>query len=257
MLLTFFCLFATVTRGAILAFLAGSAYLAWLSRRRLDFFRLVGVAAIVAGLVVGADFVVANFTNSDSVLERLFTTKLENGVPDTRSGVWKQSFSNILKKPIIGHGPYMAPRIGVEVQFWPHNVYLYYAYLVGFVGLAFYLWILFELWRITKPRAASLGSGSYVAGATIVARVMLFTFMIDQIKIDYLRNARYSFFVWMLFGLLYAIGKVARSEAEKPHALPERDPGEQPAARRVAGGPAVSSRPAIQRVAATPAVPQS
>lgn len=257
MLLTFFCLFSTVTRGAILSFMVGSVYLMWLSRRRLNFPRLVGAVALVAGLVLGADFVVSNFTNSDSVLDRLFTTKLENGVPDTRAGVWKQSFSNILKKPIIGHGPYMAPRIGVEVQYWPHNVYLFYAYIVGFVGLAFYLWFLWQLWRATRPRTLSLGEGSFSAGTTLLARVMLFTFIIDQIKIDYLRNARYSFFIWLLFGILWAIGRVARDEAaaERTTHRPGDAPGRLPESRPVRIG-AVATRPAIHRVAITPAVPR-
>jgi O-antigen ligase len=259
MLLTFFCLFATVTRGAILAFIVGAAYLIWLSRRRLNFVRLVTVVSLGSGLILGADFIVANYTNSDSVLERLFTTQLENGVPDTRAGAWKQSFSNILKKPLIGHGPYMAPRIGVEVQYWPHNVYLYYAYIVGFIGLAFYLWILWRLWQASRPRAGSLGDGPFIAGATVLARVMLFTFLIDQTKIDYLRNPRYSFFIWMLFGLVWAIGRVAREEL-----VPARRTAEVPAASQALppglgtrGSRTVAARPAIQRVAASPAVPRS
>ena len=253
MLLTLYCLFATVTRGALLSFLVGSAYLLWLSRHRLDFVRLVTVLALSIGLLFAADFIVSRYSNSGSVMERLFATKLdEHGVPDSRSGAWEQAVENISEKPVFGHGPYYADRKGVEVQYWPHNLYLFYGYIIGLVGLAFFLWMLWELWRATRPRALSLGHGTYAQGATLLARILLFVFMIDQIKIDYPRNARYSFFVWLLFGLLYAIHRVARDEeaARAPQAVAV----EPPATR---GGARVASRPAIQRVAAFPAVPPS
>ena len=253
MLLTFYCLFATVTRGALISFLAGSAYLLWLSRERLNFVKLVMILSLSIGMIAGADFVVANFTNSDSVLERLFGTKIENGIPDTRAGAWKMAAENIAAKPIIGHGPYYADRRGVEVQWWPHNVYLFYGYIVGLVGLAFFLWFLWELWRITRPRALSLGSGTYLQGGSLLARVLLFTFMIDQTKIDYLRNPRYSFFVWMLFGLLYAMGRAARDEAAQPALAPVALDATPP--RPAVARAGVALRPAIQRVSAAPAVP--
>jgi O-antigen ligase len=255
-LLTFYCLFSTVTRGAIISFMVGSIYLIWLSRHRLNFVKLVTILSLSVGLIAGADFVVANFTNSDSVLERLFATKLENGVPDTRAGAWKMAVENIADKPLIGHGPYYSARRGVEVQWWPHNVYLFYGYIVGLVGLAFFLWILWELWRITRPRSLSLGHGTYMQGASLLARVLLFTFIVDQIKIDYLRNPRYSTFVWMLFGVLYAVGRVARDEDAKaklglaPAAEPVSGPAHPGAVRM-----GIARRPAVQRVAASPAVP--
>lgn len=251
MMLTLFCLFSTVTRGAILAFLVGAFYLVWLTRHRLNFVRLVGVAFLLVGAILGGDFVVSSFTDSDSVLERLGGTKFENGMPDTRAGAWTQSMRHILKHPIIGHGPYFAPQVGVEMIYWPHNVYLFYAHIVGIVGLAFFLWLLWVLWRASRPRAQALGAGTYVQGATIVARVMLFTFIIDQLKIDYLRNARYSFYIWFLLGLIWAIGAIARRESEAAAAVGEGRAAPPSAPERAA---AVATRPAVARVSASPAV---
>ena len=253
--LTFFCLFSTVTRGAIISFMVGSGYLMWLSRHRLNFVRLVTIFAVAIPLVIGADYVVANFTNSDSVLERLMGTELKGGVPETRSEVWSQSLESVMRSPWIGHGPYMASRVGVHVQYWPHNVYIFYAYITGVFGLTFFLWFLWGLWKSSRPRAPSLGSGTWIEGATLLSRVMLFTFMIDQIKIDYLRNGRYSFFVWFLFGLIYAINHVARREATAPVRLVQDEPAPLP--NRAPGRPGrVSERPAIPRVSARPAVPR-
>jgi hypothetical protein len=130
-------------------------------------------------------------------------------------------------------------------------VYLYYAYIVGFVGLFFFLWILRDLWIASRPRAPSFGSGTYLETATVLVRVLLFTFMLDQTKIDYLRNGTYSFFAWFLFGLVYAVGNVAREEAKAraqapiESGLPQHPP-------RVRSTAAVSPRLAVS---ATPAVP--
>src|SRR5258708_18945584 len=76
-----------------------------------------------------------------------------------------------------------------------------------------YLWVLSELWGATRVRAGSLGDGTYIEGATVAARVILVMFMVDQLKIDYLRNGIYGYFIWFLFGLIMAVGNVARAEA--------------------------------------------
>ena len=245
--LTLFCLFATVTRGAILSLSAGLVYLLWLSRRRVNFVRLVGLGAVAVVLVLGADQFVSRFTRSASVLERLMGTELKGGVvPETRAGVWEQAINNILDHPVIGHGPYYPAERGLVTLYWPHSLYLFYAYIVGAVGLAFFLWILATLWKATRPRAASPGSGTWIEGATVIFRVMLLTFMVDQIKIEYLRNERYSYFVWMMFGLMMAIGNVARTEAAQRQASSE-GPAIHPGTT-LRPGPrpgAVSARPAI------------
>ena len=245
--ITLFCLFATVTRGAIISLTVAMVYLVWISRRRVDFVRLVTFGFLAIGLLGGADFIVSHYTRTGSVMERLMGTELEGGVvPETRAGVWKQASENVMKEPIIGHGPFYAADRGLVTLYWPHCLYLYYAYIVGFVGLAFFLWILAVLWRATKPRAPSPGSGTYVQGATVILRAMLVLFIVDQIKIEYLRNERYSFFIWFLFGLMIAVDQVAKREAaaaarNAPAAIPF-DPVRR---SRVSAPPAVSARPAV------------
>jgi O-antigen ligase len=248
MLLTFYCLLATVTRGAIITFVAGLIYLAWLSRKRLNFVKLTGAVALVVGLIGGGDFMVSNFTHSNSVLARLFASKLENGIPDSRVPAWKLVWEKVMQSPIIGHGPYYSIEKGVGLEWWPHNVYLYYAYITGFVGLFFFLWILRQLWIRSRPLAASFGTGTYIESATVLVRVLLFMFMLDQTKIDYLRNGTYSFFAWFLFGLILAVSGVARSEATATVAVEGRPAAETlrtPA--RALGAPrlGVSSVPAV------------
>ena len=252
MVLTFYCLLATVTRGAIITIIAGLIYLAWLSRARLNFIKVTTATCLVVGLIGGGDFIVSHFTSSDSVLTRLFASQLKNGVPDSRAGAWTAVWAEIVKSPVIGHGPYYSIEKGLGLQWWPHNVYLYYAYITGFVGLFFFLWILRELWITSKPMAASFGSGTYIQSATVLVRVMLFMFILDQTKIDYLRNGTYSFFVWFLFGLILAVCNVARLEANSLAVVegvaPARPLLERVRAQGAAGSPRMS-------VSTTPAVP--
>src|SRR4029079_6487819 len=128
---------------------------------------------------------------------------------DSRVGAWTYSTKYISEHPIIGHGTYYSIEKGLEARWWPHNVYLYYASIVGILGLSCFLWFLWELWKVTTPRTESLGSGSYVQRARLFFRVVLVMFMIDETKIEYLRNERYSFFIWFFFGLLVAVATAA------------------------------------------------
>ncbi len=258
-LLTVYCLFATVTRGAIITFLLGLVCLAWLSRTRLNFVKLTSASALVVGLIGGVDFLTSHYTKSGSLLERLFATHIENGVPDTRAPAWKAVWARVVQSPIIGHGPYYSLEKGLGLEWWPHNVYLYYAYIVGVVGLAFYLWILSRLWQATRVRALSFGDGTFIGGATVLARVILVMFMIDQLKIDYLRNSIYSYFIWFLFGLIVAIGNVASAEATSGAAAERATRGVTPAPKRWPTGSRLDQGRAHlpQSVAAVPAVKTS
>ena len=212
MTLTAFCLFATVTRGAMLTMTVGIVYLSWMSRTKLNFQKFVIGTAVLICLFFAGDFVVSSFSSSGSVLNRLERTEFVGGVPDSRVGAWAYATKYIAEHPLIGHGPYYSIEKGLEQRWWPHNLYLYTASIVGVIGLSFYLWYLWELWKVSKPRAPSLGSGSFLQGARLAFRVMLVQFMIDQTKIEYLRNERYSFFVWFFFGLFVAVCTVAENE---------------------------------------------
>jgi len=252
MILTLYCLFGTITRGAIVAFLAGLVYLAWLSRTRLNFVKLTTSTFLVVGLIVGGDFVVSTLTHSTSVINRLERSTLTNGMPDSRAPAWIAVWDKVLDSPLIGHGPYYSIEKGLGLEWWPHNVYLYYAYIVGFVGLFFFLWILRELWIISRPRAPSFGSGTYIETATVLIRVLLFVFMLDQVKIDYLRNGTYSFFAWFLFGLVLAVSNVARAEARATATVGGELQVVPPRPQRVRQTPAAAPRLAVS---SHPAVP--
>ena len=239
MALTAFCLFATVTRGAMLTMFVGIVYLSWRSRTRISFQRFVIGTSALVGLFFAGDFMLSLTGHSGSILNRLERTEFVGGVPDSRVGAWTYATKYIAEHPLIGHGPYYSIEAGLESKWWPHNLYLYNASIVGVIGLAFFLWFLWELFKVSRPRAPSLGSGSFLQGARLAFHVMLVMFMADQLKIEYLRNERYSFFIWFFFGLVLAVGTAADNEwraAQSSGVIPI-DTGRRPATPRVAVAP--------------------
>jgi hypothetical protein len=137
----------------------------------------------------------------DSVMERMFSTTFENGMPDTAPGHGNRR-GDILNHPIIGHGP-ITRRRRVTIVWWPHNV-SYHASSSGSSGLCFSG----SVGIVESPaRAPSLAAGSYIDGLTIVTGHAV-TFMVDQTRSD-LRNARFRFHL-ALPGLIWRFGRVAR-----------------------------------------------
>jgi O-antigen ligase len=210
-----FILFATLTRGAMIALAVGVLYLAWLVRRHLTFVNVSVVSALLVVVFLAMNYVVANFTTSGDMIGRLLdpqTVAFKDGLPEGRAVIWQQAFERWMEHPLTGHGPYYSLQRGTTFWYWPHNLYLYVANLVGAVGLSFFLWLLLTLWRITYPKVRDLVQSSYAAGFLVIAHVQLLVFVIDQTKIEYLRNPTYQFQVWVTFAYMVAAARVAADE---------------------------------------------
>jgi O-antigen ligase len=185
-------------------------YLFFTIRRTLNPVRFVSAVTAIIVLAISMNFVVAKYTNSGDMFERLATTKVVHGVvPEAREGAWTNAWNRIWVHPILGQGPYYDELEGHEF-WWPHNVYLFIANLYGFPGLGLYLALLFGLWTIMRPKVDDLRHPSYADAYLIVARTQLIMFALNELKIDYLRNPIYQFQVWQMFGTWTAAYLVAR-----------------------------------------------
>ncbi len=212
LVLDVFVLFATVTRGALIALAIGLGYLLWIVRRRLNFVMLVTTIAIVVALFGGMDFYVGHFTRSASVSARFTQERQFVGiVPADRLESWTHAFERMLEHPFIGHGPYYSARTGLRLWTWPHCLYLLVGNNVGFIGLGIFLWMLWTLFRLSRPPTDDLRRGPYLQSYLIIARVQMVVFLIDEIKIEFLRNANYQFQIWVMFALLVAAQQVDRA----------------------------------------------
>ena len=86
------------------------------------------------------------------------------------------------------------------------------ANLIGFPGLLFYLWLLFGMVMLLRHTVDDLRHESYADAYLVVARTQLFLFMLNELKIDFLRNPIYQYQVWMWFGTWTAAALVSRED---------------------------------------------
>jgi hypothetical protein len=209
-LFNLYTMFTTVTRGVIVALIGALPYLFYRIRRRLNPVKLMTTVSAILALAFAMNFFVAKFTNTGDMFERLMGTKVVHGfVPEAREGAWTNALKRSLVHPILGQGPYYGEIPGYE-QWWPHNVYLFIANIIGFPGLGFYLMFLFGLWKILLPVVDDLRHDSYADSYLLIARTQMIVFLLNEFKIDFLRNPVYQFQVWLLFGTWCAGYLVAR-----------------------------------------------
>ncbi len=226
-LFNLYTMFTTVTRGVIFALMATLPYMYFVIRRRLHPVKLLTSVVVIIVLAVSMNYVVATYTNTGDVFLRMSETKVVHGVvPEAREVVWANGWNRALEHPILGQGPYFGEMQGYDF-WWPHNIYLFVANLVGFPGLFFFLALLFGMVRILRPVVDDLRHASYADAYLIVARTQLFMFMLNEMKIDYLRNTIYVYQVWMWFGswvAAYLVSRDAGVRAGKFIAAPETPP---------------------------------
>jgi O-antigen ligase len=211
--LVLFVLFATVTRGSIIALAIGTAYLIWTSRRRLSFVALVMVGVTLFAGFQSMNYYVANFTRSGSVVSRFGenTTKMVGFLPEARATIWLAAWNRCLEHPFIGHGPYYSVMEGTRTYFWPHNLYLFVANNVGLIGLGIFLWLLWTLLRISRPQTDDLRHGDFMRSYMIIAQSQMIVFLIDETKIDFMRNGNYQLQVWLMFALITAAYQITHT----------------------------------------------
>lgn len=225
--LTFFIMFATVTRGGIMALALGMIYLLWILRKRISFPKVALAVGTAVAAFLAMNFYVANFTKSGDLIARLAdpnSWQFESGMPLSRASIWQDAFERMMLHPIIGHGPFYDTAKGIDFWYWPHNGYLYIGNLVGFVGLACFLWLLFTLLKISRPISLDLRDENYARAYLVIAHVQLVVFAIDQTKIDFLRNPIYPFQVWLLFAYIISAHRLAQAPPLTPTSSPTSAP---------------------------------
>ena len=233
-LLTAICLFSvytmftTVTRGVIIALLVALPYIFFMIRRRLNPVKFMTAVTVILVLFFAMNFTVSKFTNSGDMFERLGTTKVVHGfVPEARAGAWTNAWNRSFVHPLIGQGPYYGPIEGYEL-WWPHNVYLFYANLVGYPGLGFFLMILFGLAVQLRPVVDDLRHESYADAYLIIAGAQMIMFVLNELKIDYLRNPIYQFQVWQLFATWTAAYLISMQYGVRAQTARVSAPGKPP-----------------------------
>jgi O-antigen ligase len=152
---------ATMTRAVWLSFAGTVLALISLSgnarRRRRMFFALLAVIILGCGVVL----------SSKEFAGTLNDRFQEQGPVDFRKAVYTGGWAMFLERPLTGWGfhrmPAELPRFVSgydESVLYPHNTYLELLVEHGVVGLALYIWLMWEFWRLGRgaiPAAESEG----------------------------------------------------------------------------------------------------
>lgn len=218
-----FLMFATVTRGAFITLVVGLAYMGIISRRDLNPLRLLTIAGAFAMMIFILEAFVARYTVSGSLFDRLVRTTFERGViPENRYIGWKQGIQRGMWHPFFGNGPALDWAKDVLVPVFPHSGYLFLLDMTGFFGLFAYLFLLYRLTRTSLMGfRSSLVSSPFPHAFMKVLHVWLVMFMLDQIKIEYLRNNIYLYYVWLFFALIPATRNIIlKTERERAASAP-------------------------------------
>lgn len=150
---------ATKTRAVWLSFAASIVALPFLTADR----RLRRACLLMCAGGVLSLFAIYAFTDGHrSLAERLE----ENGPVKFRMAVYEAGWEMFLKKPILGWGASamqteLSRRISDfhQEQYYFHNTYLEILVQSGMLGLALYLWVIVDVFRVGRDRGSSLSSG--------------------------------------------------------------------------------------------------
>ncbi|HEX4784610.1 MAG TPA: O-antigen ligase family protein [Candidatus Sulfotelmatobacter sp.] len=140
---------ATMTRAVWLSFAASVTVLVLFSGKHA-----VRRALAVLALVAGAGLVIIS---SHDLRQALSERLEERGPVDFRAAVYAGSWQMFLDRPLMGWGfhkmPSELPRYVSEYKdklLYPHNTYLEILVELGLVGLALYIWLMWEMFRLSR-----------------------------------------------------------------------------------------------------------
>jgi hypothetical protein len=210
-----FQIFVTANRGGFIIWAIGLVYLVWIGRGGLTVRRVVVALPILLAAGVALEAATAKYGRVITLFQRLLTTQVERGVPDTRIEVWANVLREIPQHLWIGHGPYydlLGGRSALGRQ-WPHSAYLMYLWTTGILGLLVFLWILGKTLVKSYPGGKlRLGRVSFAHGAMAVAHVQVLQFALAQVRDEHQRGNVYPFLMWALIGLAVAARRIWKEE---------------------------------------------
>ena len=85
---------------------------------------------------------------------------------------------------------------------------------MGLFGLISFLWLFLELFKYSWKGLKLPNSNLFLWGMVAIFQIILVIFLIDEIKIEFLRwpDRNYQHFIFFLFGLLVAAVNMVRAD---------------------------------------------
>lgn len=213
-------LVATGNRGGFLTLLGAGILFLWMFRHLLGTGRTLRFVLLGTIVLSISAAITINYTDFNTLFDRLTDTEIRQGVPDTRSVVWPMAWEAIKQKPIFGNGPRLAlidaPPGAYKDHIvipYPHNLYLFLLVTVGIPGLtAFLIFLgtpLRRCWKLSRE-----SSDPFVLGYAKIGMLIMIIIFVDQIKVEFMRFGLvdYWHFIFALLGVLIAICDRLRME---------------------------------------------
>ncbi len=177
---------ATGNRGGIVTLAIGGLGYMFLFSKDLGLRRLVTLSVSGALLFAAMSVVVIDYTEFDSLYERLSDTEFEYGfIPDTRTG-WVSLWGYIVEKPVFGHGPRMGVAGRASIGY-PHNLFMYLFFTLGTVGTAAYAYFFVTLWRRYSRARRYRINDKMLSGMPRLGLLILVIFLVSQMRIELMR----------------------------------------------------------------------
>jgi O-antigen ligase len=210
---------ATGNRGGFLTLIAGLLGLLYTFRKDIGTFKALQLAILAGCVLAFSSLLIIQFTDFNQMFTRLAgATETTGMIPTTRQVVWPQAWARFVEVPWFGQGPtwklpmeeHGALYPGHVFFDYPHSLYLYLLVTIGIVGTALFL-VFFGVLAAKYVKAARRTDyeSDYVRGLARIGPLLLALFLLDQIRIEFLRPVfpDYQHVVFGLFGLWLGIGR--------------------------------------------------
>lgn len=200
-------IFLTGTRGALISLTGGLLYLllCMLKSRMLS---LVSLFRIVI-LFLFSFALSLSLSPVRSYFDRFLSTTLVGYMPDTRVYKWSIYWNEITQNVITGHGLHRHGLFDANVRFIvtgdAHSLYIGLLYAGGLLAFILFLNFIFMLHNTTTlSRLLKLGDRIDITFLcyAIGLKAAFVVFLIDQIKITYMRGINYQHYAWFIFGIM-------------------------------------------------------
>ena len=217
-------LFATGSRGGLIALLPGGLLFFFMFRKNLGI-KGFTKAGVVLGLLAMTAVAVVTFSEFNVMFDRLKETHVVGYELDTRAGIFEILAEKIAEKPILGHGPRLfmpdpetkIRRGYLPLGFNPHSLYLFLLYTVGAIGLIMYMvffLLLVHRWWVWRRQ---MYDDPMVEGIPRFALVIMFVFLLTEYRIEFLRFVMndYQQYMFALWGTLLAFTGIRPQQSGK------------------------------------------
>lgn len=217
-------LIGTGTRSGFIGFVIGLIFMFVLYAPQIGFINSLKIATSGTLCLVIMTFVLINFTQYNTMLDRLEGTKVYGLEVDTRKGLIPLYWEEIIKHPIVGNRPMLSipdaitesgglKQNKIFIASPPHNFYIYALFTTGVVGLSAHLLFFGVLFfYLLRAKANWQNANNRLKFLPTLLIAILILFLIMQFFVSYIRFGANDFqdYMFVLFGIMISTYNISQ-----------------------------------------------